>query len=209
MLNIQHIKLLQGSHNNIGTTGQGCFMNVIAYLNGEPQITDKSECVCPTIRPIAIWLNDFLTNGERHILVPFILRVMGTTTADAYVIKSRADKVVVFAEKMAASAADASAAAAAYAADAAHAAIYAATANRAADAAAAYAAAAAAADAAAYAAGAAANYAAARKQIIDAAISFLDSVCPLLDVCVPSPEVINRANELVSLNVEGATCETN
>lgn len=189
MLNIQPIKLLKGSHDDTWTTGQGCFMNVIAYLNGEPQITDKSECVCPTIRPIAIWLNDFLIDDERHILLTFILRAMGTTTTDIDVIKSRAHKVVSFAQKMS----DSAAGDATRAADAAYSA-----ADAAADAADA------AVDAADRAAAGAAG-AAARKKIIDAAISFLDSACPALDVCSPSPEVINRANELVELNAKVTT----
>lgn len=40
MINIEPIKLLRGQHKDTATTGQGCFMNVIAYLNGDPQITD-------------------------------------------------------------------------------------------------------------------------------------------------------------------------
>ena len=51
---IKPIKLLSGTHNDTAQTGQGCFMNVIAYLNGEPQITDQSDCVCYVVRPIAI-----------------------------------------------------------------------------------------------------------------------------------------------------------
>ena len=31
-MNIEPIKLLQGSHAETGKTGMGCFMNVIAYL---------------------------------------------------------------------------------------------------------------------------------------------------------------------------------
>ena len=34
-LPIEPIRLLAGSHADTGTTGKGCFMNVVAYLNGE------------------------------------------------------------------------------------------------------------------------------------------------------------------------------
>ena len=47
---IAPIKLLAGTHEDTAKTGSGCFMNVIAYLNGEPQITDQSPCVCVTVR---------------------------------------------------------------------------------------------------------------------------------------------------------------
>ena len=57
MFQIKPIKLLKGSHADTGSTGQGCFMNVAAYLNGDDQITDSSPCVCVTIRPIVIFLN--------------------------------------------------------------------------------------------------------------------------------------------------------
>ncbi len=103
---IKPIKLLKGSHEDTGNTGQGCFMNVIAYLNGEPQITDKSECVCFVIRPIAIWLNDFITDDERHRLLPFISRAMGSRTDDKVEIERRLALVVAFANKQAAYAAE-------------------------------------------------------------------------------------------------------
>lgn len=43
-MNIKPIRLLKGSYADTKTTGQGCFMNVVAYLNGESQITDSSPC---------------------------------------------------------------------------------------------------------------------------------------------------------------------
>lgn len=97
---IEPIKLLKGSHSDTGDTGQGCFMNVIAYLNGEPQITDQSECVCFVVRPIAIWFNDFLRDDERHILIPFIERAMGSRTEDRKEIERRAWLAVKMAKRM-------------------------------------------------------------------------------------------------------------
>ena len=81
-MNIPQVKLLRGSHVETGQTGQGCFMNVIAYLNNEATITDQSECVCFVMRPLAIWANDWMTDAERPQLLPFILRAMGSRTDD-------------------------------------------------------------------------------------------------------------------------------
>lgn len=98
-MQIEAIRLLKGSHSDTGKTGVGCFMNVIAYLNGEPQITDQSPCVCPTVRPIAIWLNDYMTDEERPQMLPLILRAMGSATDDIGEMVRRAELCVPYAEK--------------------------------------------------------------------------------------------------------------
>ena len=97
---IEPIKLLRGTHSHTARTGQGCMMNIIAYLNGESQITDQSECVCFVVRPIAIWFNDFLQDDERHILIPFIERAMGSATKDRMEIARRVHLVADMAERM-------------------------------------------------------------------------------------------------------------
>jgi hypothetical protein len=94
MLNIQPITLLKGSHDNTAATGQGCFMNVIAYLNGESQITDHSPCVCEVVRPIVIQLNDATGEERRQRLLPFIERAMGSATADPVELARRAELAV-------------------------------------------------------------------------------------------------------------------
>ena len=96
---IKPIKLLRGPHDDTAVTGQGCFMNVIAYLNGEQQITDHSDCVCYIVRPIAIFLNDFLDNSERHLMLPYIDRALGSRTDDMAEIMRRMDLVVAFANR--------------------------------------------------------------------------------------------------------------
>ena len=96
---IEPIKLLAGSHADTAQTGQGCFMNVIAYLNGEAQITDQSECVCFVMRPMAIYANDLFNDEDRQKLLPFILRAVGSLTDDKVVIIERLRHVVAFAEK--------------------------------------------------------------------------------------------------------------
>lgn len=42
-LQIMPIALLKGSHDDTAKTGQGCFMNVIAYLNGETLVSLQAE----------------------------------------------------------------------------------------------------------------------------------------------------------------------
>jgi hypothetical protein len=108
-MNIEPIKLLAGSHSNTGETGQGCFMNVIAYLNGEAQITDESECVCFVMRPLSIYANDLFNDADRQKLLPFILRAIGSQTNDKAVIAERLKHVVAFAEKQSKSAAESAA----------------------------------------------------------------------------------------------------
>ena len=98
-MDIPQIKLLAGPHGDTALTGTGCFMNVIAYLNGEPTITDQSECVCYVMRPLAIWANDWMNDAERPALLPFLLRAMGSRTDDMAEIKRRLALVVEFANK--------------------------------------------------------------------------------------------------------------
>ena len=180
---IKPIKLLSGSHSSTGETGQGCFMNVIAYLNGEPQITDQSPCVCAAIRPIAIAFNDFLNNDDRAVMLPYIERAMGSATTDMAEMSRRAWLAVDLANTCrdiasnSANAANAAKAASAYASNAASAAAdAAATANDASN--------------------AAAN-AATREKIKAAYIIFMESALPKATAI---QEIhINRAKKLCSI----------
>ena len=99
MYKIPEIKLVKGSHSDIGKTGVGCFMNVIAYLNGELQITDEGECVCFVVRPIVIWLNDYSNDDQRQKLLPFILRARGSRTDDVEELSRRTKLKVEFTNK--------------------------------------------------------------------------------------------------------------
>ena len=193
---IKPIKLLSGSHSSTGETGQGCFMNVIAYLNGEPQITDQSPCVCAAIRPIAIAFNDFLNNDDRAVMLPYIERAMGSATTDMAEMSRRAWLAVDLANTCrdiasnSANAANAAKAAYAYASNAAYAASNAAYAANAASNAAANAA------NAAKAANAASN-AATREKIKAAYIIFMESALPKATAI---QEIhINRAKKLCSI----------
>lgn len=93
---ISPIKLLVGHRSDTKKTGHGCFMDVISYLNGDAQITDESECVCPVIRTIAIYLNDLLNDEQRYRLLPFVERAMGTSNAPIKTIVARSKIAVKF-----------------------------------------------------------------------------------------------------------------
>ena len=198
------IRLLAGSHVDTGKTGQGCFMNVIAYLNGELQITDRSSCVCVVVRPIAIWINDYLMDSERHILLPYIERAMGSATCDRKELSRRAGRALKMAEEMrniacaddtaAHASGAANAAAAAKATNAARASIYATKASTYAAKAATYAAKASeyAADTSVYAADTA--YATARNRIIDSCLRFLDDCLPKVETA--GKKTLERAREV-------------
>ena len=195
---VPQVKLLSGTHPDTGKTGQGCFMNVIAYLNAEPVITDKSECVCFVIRQLAIWANDWMTDAERPQLLPFLLRALGSRTDDKAEVTRRLALVVGFAKDMAKFAEhDALVAHYAMCADKnAHAAEYAAEY-------AAKCAAASAAEYAAYAADAYVTYAAesakyaARKQIIKSILALFDSALPPLQDT--DERTVERVRQLESL----------
>ena len=76
-------------------------MNVVSYLNGESQITDESPCVCVTVRPLAIKLNDLGTDEQRQRLLPFVLRAMGSATRDLKVLDARVARLRKYGEECA------------------------------------------------------------------------------------------------------------
>ena len=172
------IQLLKGTHADTGQTGQGCFMNVIAYLNGEPQITDNSPCVCFVVKPIAIWLNDYLTPEERQRLMPYIMRAMGSRSDDRAVFVPRAEAAARFARKCS-DIAQASAESAASVASAASTARAESAAS------------------AAWAERAASAERAARIALIEAAFTFLDEALPAASTATPA--VVMRAETLAAL----------
>ena len=86
---IKPIKLLKGSHKETGATGSGCMMNVISYLQNESVITDAPGGVDSVIRNVCISINDFMEDGERQQLTPFVFRAMNTATTDRKVWQRR------------------------------------------------------------------------------------------------------------------------
>ena len=98
-MNIEPIRLLRGHQENTATTGQGCFMNVVSYLNGDAQITDRSPCVCVTVRPLSIRLNDLGNDEQRLRLLPFVLRAMGSATENTEVLAARRARLCQYGEE--------------------------------------------------------------------------------------------------------------
>lgn len=87
---IKPIKLALGDSPDTAETGQGCFMNIVAFLNGDPVITDYSPCVCRSLRSIFTSTNDFLAlSSETDLLLPFVERALGSATTDTDVIYCR------------------------------------------------------------------------------------------------------------------------
>jgi len=203
-MNILPIKLLAGTHADTGETGQGCFMNVVAYLNGEAQITDQSTCVCVTIRPIAIFANDLANDEQRQRLLPFLLRAMGSATDNKTEVLRRLDLLVAFANKQAkhavecaesAESAESAAKYAEYAAE--YAAKYAKYAAKCAKYAAEYAAEYAAKYAAESAVVNAAKYAAKKSIIFNDCIEYLDAALPKAETATDA--VLERAKKLYEM----------
>lgn len=197
MLNIEPIKLLSGSHADTAQTGSGCFMNVIAYLNGEPQITDESPCVCRSIRRPAIWMNDFLSDSERHLLLPFVQRAMGTATFDETVLRQRIGVLIEYIRDLVAmakkSTPNGSAAnSAALSLQLAEMAL-----NHSKSLSKSVALLGQLAENAATLAARSSNDAVERKALVDRSLAFMDSVCPVADA--PSRVLIERANRLLEL----------
>lgn len=178
-MNIESIKLLRGTHEDTAQTGSGCVMNLVAYLNGESVITDQSPCVCVTVRPIAIFLNDLANDEQRQRMLPLVMRMMGSRTDDKAEISRRLGLLVEFANWQAGLAAKyAAESAAKYAAE--YAAKYAAK----------Y---------AEYAAESAAEY---KTVTFDRGLALLDAMLP--PASEPAPEVVQRAKTLVKLNTVAA-----
>src|SRR5690348_9859976 len=80
-IDLSKLVLAKGSHAgpSNGAT-EGCVMEWVAYLAGEPW-NDAPNCVAPSIRSFCIAWNDSLPDDDRtRLLVPFIPKVIGTTT---------------------------------------------------------------------------------------------------------------------------------
>jgi len=74
------------------------WMSAIAWYAGERDWTDAPECVCKTIRPLALFANDEIgDDAERERRVgPVLFSVMGTATDDAAVKLARVRVAVRF-----------------------------------------------------------------------------------------------------------------
>jgi hypothetical protein len=70
-----------------------CFMEMIAFLNGEDH-TDKPSCVHRNLIPVGINANDFLSDENRQRMVPFMTAFMGTADIDLDMVKARVQQEV-------------------------------------------------------------------------------------------------------------------
>lgn len=68
--------LSKGSHRR--DSGRACVMEYVSLLAGE-QWSDEPSCTHPLLAAAARVINDNLPDDERHILVPRIGRLFGTT----------------------------------------------------------------------------------------------------------------------------------
>lgn len=68
--------LAGGAH--VPGEGKACVMEYVALLAGEPW-TDTPECTHPVLALAAQEVNDRLPDQDRHLLVPLIGRLFGTT----------------------------------------------------------------------------------------------------------------------------------
>ncbi len=78
-----------------GAPGKGaCWMSAIAFLSGQDKWTDDAKCVCPTIQPLAILLNDRCDDEERERLIgPHLFAPYGTAQG-ADIAKKRVVAIV-------------------------------------------------------------------------------------------------------------------
>lgn len=77
---IAPIKLTRGPREDCAKTGEGCFLNVVAYLQGEEEPGTSPEGLCPITISATSYFNDILEDYQRHKLLPYIFRVMKSNT---------------------------------------------------------------------------------------------------------------------------------
>jgi hypothetical protein len=88
----QDVRLVSG----VGDRGMhtACLVSLAGWLNGDHDHSDTSECVCPSIRELAIQLNDgawWDDDAERTAaLIPLAARIMGTNHGPELAGKRRA-----------------------------------------------------------------------------------------------------------------------
>lgn len=78
MNSLKPLILVRGARNDIATTGKGCAMNMVAYLQGEVP-NDHPRGVDLAIRNLTVALNDACDDELRQeLLMPLLARTMGT-----------------------------------------------------------------------------------------------------------------------------------
>lgn len=72
--------LSSGSHGR--NSGKACVMEYVSVLTGD-RWTDFPACTNPVIARVAQIVNDTLSNEDRHLLVPYIDRLMAASGSNA------------------------------------------------------------------------------------------------------------------------------
>jgi hypothetical protein len=72
---LDSIQLLPGTHEPCHH--QFCAMELLAYLAGKPHSYSPS-CASKVIAGFVSWINDWMTDEERQVLKPFVVRTFGT-----------------------------------------------------------------------------------------------------------------------------------
>src|SRR5690349_10104438 len=77
-----------------GPESGACFMEMIAFLNGEDH-TDKPKCVHRQLIPVGIIANDFLSDRNRQKMIDLMGAFMGTDKIDIYAVRARVQQEVL------------------------------------------------------------------------------------------------------------------
>lgn len=75
-LDLDNLILYQGNHY---PGNEMCIMEAVAFIAGE-EWSDRPKCASPVITELAQGLNDNFSDKNRSLLIPYILRIIGTAS---------------------------------------------------------------------------------------------------------------------------------
>lgn len=81
------IKLSRGMH--LVPEHGLCVMEAVCYIMAEKRFTDYPQCACPVVANLAIHINDTVSDRERQLLLPYVLRIAGSRTSSLAVVRQR------------------------------------------------------------------------------------------------------------------------
>lgn len=76
----EHLPILRKGKGQTPEKG-GCLMQVASFLH-DGSWSDRSPCVAPFLRQLAIFVNDWTSDEERHLLAPLAVDLIGTAVED-------------------------------------------------------------------------------------------------------------------------------
>ena len=71
-----------------------CFMEAVAWMDGNLEPTDKPACACPVLSNFAISINDYISDDRRNDLLRMVLPMIGTRAPHCE--KLRQDTIILF-----------------------------------------------------------------------------------------------------------------